>query len=238
MKTIVKIGTGAIYDSKAEKLKMNIIGSLAENIYDMHKRKHEFMIVSSGAVGCGKKYISGNDSIAVKQAQAAIGQPILMEAYRKAFNQYNLPVAQFLLSYSDLDSYTKLNNLKQTYDNLRRHAIPIVNENDPTAIEELKFGDNDPLAAELLVKFNFDKLVILTEKGALISEGEIIKYGVSFDYQDYDNLDISMNGSGGLESKLKAAKKAVDNNKECIIALAGDNLMQIINGDKICTRFK
>ena len=237
MKIVIKIGTNAIFDSEKQIIKENIIEGIAKDVSELLKNGNEVIIVSSGAVGYGKKFINGNGELGLKQAQAAIGQPILMENYRKYLSKYKLNVAQFLLTSDDLINEKNLKNIKETYNNLISKAVPIVNENDTTVTKELSFGDNDTLATQILISLNFDILIILTEIGALIKDKIPISTSKSFDTKYYDSIEISNNGFGGLKSKLDSAKKVVSNNKTCIIAKAGDSIIDILNKKVIATHF-
>ncbi len=237
MKIVIKIGTNAIFDYEKMAIKSNIIEGIARDVQKLMKKGNEIIIVSSGAVGCGKKFIKGNEEISLKQAQASIGQPILMENYRKLFSKYGLIVSQFLLTSDDLKNEHKLKNIKETYNNLLFKAVPIVNENDTTTTKELSFGDNDVLAAQILLSLNFDILIILTEIGALLKNKSHVTKPVSFDPKDYDSIDLLNHGFGGLKSKLESAKKAVDGDKVCIIAKAGDNIIDILDNKVSSTLF-
>lgn len=230
MKIIIKIGTAAIFDSEKKKIKENILENLAKDISKLSKEGNEIIIVTSGAVGYGKQIISGNGEVGLKQAQAAVGQIKLMEKYSSIFSKYNLHVAQFLLNSRDLHEKNRIENLKETYRNLRGKAIPIVNENDVTSIEELKVGDNDILAAKLLLNMNFDILIILTEIGALIKNNNTLKKSNLFHVENYDKMNIPSKGFGGLKSKLDSAKIITSHKKRCIIAKAGDSIINILNG--------
>lgn len=237
MKIIIKIGTAAIFDSKKKKIKEKILKQLAKDISKLMQKGHEMIIVTSGAVGYGKQIIAGNGEIGLKQAQASIGQIKLMEKYSSIFSKYNLHVAQFLLNSKDLQEKNRIENLKETYKNLRGKAIPIVNENDVTSIEELKVGDNDTLASKLLVNMDFDILVILTEIGALIKNNIPITKSNFFDVEDYDKMNIPLQGFGGLKSKLDSAKFVINHKKRCIIARAGDSIIDILNKKAVATEF-
>ncbi|MDP3027240.1 MAG: hypothetical protein Q8N63_06025 [Nanoarchaeota archaeon] len=237
MKIVIKIGTNAIFDCEKQAIKEGVIAGIARDVHTLLKRGDEVIMVTSGAVGCGKKFIKGDNNLGLKQAQAAIGQPILMENYRKHFFCYNLNVAQFLLTSEDLSNEQRLKNIKETYNNLIMKAVPIVNENDTTTTKELSFGDNDTLAAQILLSFNFDILIILTEIGALIKNQTPLVKSSSFDADYYDSIKISNHGFGGLKSKLDSAKKIARNHKKCIIAKAGDNIIDILDKKVIATTF-
>jgi len=231
------LGTKAVFDSVCGEIHRDVLRGLAEGVSELLSKGNEVIIVSSGAVGCGKSVISGNGETGIKQAQAAVGQIKLMEEFVKAFSWKGLHVAQFLLNVSDLNSHRK-ENVFAAYKNLRGVAIPIVNENDVTATGELSFGDNDNLAAEILEKFDFDVLLVLTEMGALIRGGKRLKFSGSYSVEDYDNLSSDDGyGFGGLASKLAAAKRVVEMDKEFVVGKAGDDIVEILQGRGGATRF-
>lgn len=211
--------------------------SLVRDVSLLLKKGNEVIIVSSGAVGCGRNVIDLVGGIGIKQAQAAVGQVKLMGEFVRAFSQKDLHVAQFLLNVEDLNSERK-ENIFAAYKNLGGRAITIVNENDVTAIGELSFGDNDNLAAEILEKFDFDILLILTEKGALIRGGQQLMFSNSFSVGSYDCIASNDGyGFGGLDSKLAIAKRVVGMNKEIIIGKSGDNILDILQGKAKATFF-
>jgi glutamate 5-kinase len=240
MKIIVKLGTNAIFDSINNKIKTEVLKKLAIDASNLIKDKNELIVVTSGAVGLGKTRLNGNgkNDVASRQACAAVGQPMLMSAYGDVFSRYNLTTAQFLLTSEDLTNQLRLENLRQAYSHyLNRAVIPIVNENDTTATEELTFGDNDYLSLQLLLALNFDTLINFTEKGALIRNKKIVSLTNIYDSKLYDSLKKSGNGFGGLSSKLAAAEKATRAGKQYIIAKAGDSILEVLEDKKMSTRF-
>ncbi len=237
MKLIIKIGTAAIFDSEKKKIREEILERIAKDVSELISRRNEVIIVTSGAVGYGKEIISGNGRIGLKQAQASVGQIKLMEKYSLIFSLYNLNIAQFLLNSKDLHEKNRIENLKETYKNLKWKAIPVVNENDVTSIEELKVGDNDILASKLLINMDFDTLIILTEIGALIKKGGPLRKSKLFHVEDYDRMNIPSKGFGGLQSKLDCAREIVRHKKRCIIAKAGNSILDILEGKAIATEF-
>ena len=231
------MGTKAVFDSKSCEIRYDVLSRIAKDISKLLSMENEVIIVSSGAVGCGKAIIGGDGSIGLKQSQAAVGQIKLMEEFSKVFAKEGLHIAQFLLNVDDLNSDRRENILK-AYKNLKGKAIPIVNENDVTAIDELSFGDNDNLASEILRVFDFDILLVLTELGALVFDGKIVKISNNFSVDGYDNLSSNDGyGFGGLSSKLIVAKKVVGSGKEFVIGKAGDNLVEILSGRGVSTVF-
>jgi len=161
-----------------------------------------------------------------------------MQKYIKYFSKHRISVAQLLITSEDLKEKKRKENIKNTYNHLKNKVIVIVNENDATATEELTIGDNDTLASELLITLNFDKLIILTEIGALMKGRKKLTYSNFYKEYDYDNIKILEKGFGGLQSKLNAAKKATKNKKKCIIAKAGDNIIKILQNKTSSTTFK
>lgn len=238
MKLITKFGTNAIFDSEKKEIKKQILEQIAKDASKFLKQSNELIIVSSGAVGLGKKILNEGDGIALKQAQAAIGQPMLMQEYQNAFNKYKLNIAQFLLTYEDLDSKIRTENINHTYQHLKKNKIiPIINENDTTAIEELSLGDNDNLTTELAIALNFDTIINYTEKGTLLKNKNKIILASIYDSEFYDKIKTNGTGFGGLASKLQAAKKANENNINYFIAKAGENIFKILNGKVEATKF-
>jgi glutamate 5-kinase len=227
-KIVIKLGTKAIFDSTSGKIRRDVSWGLARDVAELLRQGNEVIIVSSGAVGCGRGIVDGDGGIGVKQARAAVGQIRLMSEYEGVFGEWGLHVAQFLLNKNDLNS-KRLENIKTTYKNLGRKVIPIVNENDVTTTDELTFGDNDNLAIEILEKFDFDILLMMTEIGVLISGGEKILVSDKFGVSDYDNLSSGSLGSGGLKSKLNVAYRAVELGKEFIIGKAGDSVIGVLD---------
>ncbi len=226
-KIVIKLGTKVVFDSALGKIRRDVTWKLARDVAELVRRGNEVVIISSGAVGCGRDIIEGKESLGLKQAQAAVGQIKLMNEYLDVFGEFGLGVAQFLLNKNDLNS-GKLENIKTAYRNLGKSVVSVVNENDVTTTEELTFGDNDGLAVQILEKFDFDVLLVLTNMGALISGGKIVLDSDKFDIKDYDSFAPDALGSGGLETKLNAAKRAVGLGKVFVIGEAGDSVIDIL----------
>lgn len=237
-KIIIKLGTASIFDKKKNKLKKRIISNLARDISKLIKKDFKIIVVSSGAVGCGRNLVmSSKENISLKQSQAAMGQVKLINEYSRIFKKYNLNIAQFLINFDDLTKQEKIKNIKNTYKNFNKNTIPLLNENDVTSTLGLEIGDNDILSSRFLINMDFDLLLILTEKGALIKNNKKLKKSGFFRAEDYDKIDIPLKGFGGLQSKLDVAKELVNKNKKCIIARAGDSIIDILNKKVISTEF-
>ncbi|MBI4842723.1 MAG: glutamate 5-kinase [Nitrospirae bacterium] len=216
---VIKIGSN-ILASAEEGLNTRRMRVIAKEISEITDTGAEAVIVSSGAVAAGLKKLGLKvkpKDIKLKQAAAAIGQSSLMWAYEKSFASYGKKVAQVLLTRDVITDRERYINAKNTLLTLIHHdVIPIINENDPVAVDEIKFGDNDLLAALTAGLVEADMLIILSdvdglyskdpkEKGArLITEVENITSGI----ESMAAGEGSSVGTGGMYSKLMAAKQA------------------------------
>jgi glutamate 5-kinase len=214
---VVKFGSGILANPQGTTLDDGQIQRLSAEVADLVKFGHECVIVSSGAVAAGLGVLGLEErpeDLVARQACAAIGQSKLMQSYTTHFENYGLNVAQLLLTYSDLDSRTASQNVANTLGRLfeRRTVVPIINENDPVAVEELKFGDNDRLSAEVALLVKADLLILLTSVDGLLDEqGQVVR--VVEEVGDVASLARQEKGKfsvGGMISKLQAVKSAVD----------------------------
>lgn len=148
---VIKIGTSSLTQPETGLLALSTIATLAEMLSQLRRQGHKVILVSSGAVGVGSARLGLSErpkSIALKQAVAAVGQGRLMRVYDDFFTVLQQPIAQVLLTRSDLVQRSRYLNIYNTFrELLELGVIPIVNENDTVAVEELKFGDNDTLSA-------------------------------------------------------------------------------------------
>jgi len=211
---IIKIGTNSIMDERG--IKSEVLSRLVFEVKSLLNMGKKVVIVSSGAIGFGKRKIGfGEKSVSIKEQQglAAIGQINLMSEYLKRFDTLGICGAQILVSQHDLMNKHCLDNIKNTFDFLFEHKIvPIVNENDVVATEELRingsFSDNDALAALLAKQIHADLLVMITTKNGLIAkDGSIIK-----ELSDTKLVcpmgETSKDGRGGIHSKLSSIQTA------------------------------
>ena len=185
---------------------------------------HEVLIVSSAAVAAGLGALGLRErpeELAARQACAAVGQGRLMATYTEHFAKHGLTVAQILLTYADLDSRSAYANVRTTISRLlASRIVPIINENDTVAVEELKFGDNDRLSGEVAVMAEAQLLVLLTSvdglldaKGNTISRVEDVSEVTKFVREEKGRLSV-----GGMESKLQAVRAAVEAGIPTVIA--------------------
>lgn len=217
---VIKIGSNILAHDTGG-LDTDIIRSLAEQISHIASRGYEIVIVSSGAVLAGMKKLGLKKKpreITLKQAAAAIGQSSLMWAYEKAFAEFDHKVAQMLLTREDFSDRKKYINSKNTLTTLLSYRIiPVINENDSVTTDEIKFGDNDNLAALVSILIEAEHLLILSDIDGLYDKDPRVSSGARLiPFVDEITSDIermaggagSAVGTGGMYSKILAARKA------------------------------
>ncbi len=199
---------------------------------------YEFVIVSSGAIAVAKQFVnleSSGKEINVKQALASIGQPHLMRIFQESFRDLGLLTSQCLLSYSDFEREQSKKNIVNTINVLvANNYIPIINENDTVATDEIQFGDNDKLAALTACLLKADLLVIATNTNGICTKKSVENrtYETIDEVEDIESLtdeivsSISTHGTGGMRSKVQAASIAQNANIEAwIVNGLEDNFM-------------
>ena len=242
-KIVIKLGSTTVVDSKG-KFKKKWVTSLIKDIKKLGSGK-DFVIVSSGAIALGQKYLKIQKKkikLEMSQAIAAIGQIHLAGEFQKLFEKFNLKTGQILISPDDTEQRKRALNVRGTFDNLfKLKAIPIVNENDTTATSEIKYGDNDRLAARVAQIIGADTLIILSDVNGLYDKFKnIVKTVNRLDEKIYSLVENSKNsyGSGGILTKLDAAKICM--NSGCHMFLANGSkeypLKRMVN-DKTFTHF-
>jgi len=245
---VVKIGSSSLSDSQGniEQMKINL---LCEELVRLRKNGLNVILVSSGAIRSGKAVISNkikNVEISCLQAYAAIGQVLLMESYRDIMANKGYNVAQILLTWDDFRNKKRLRNLVSTLNTLLSlGVIPIINENDTIAVDEIKFGDNDTLSALVSVQLKADLLVLLSDIDGLFtgdpsnSESKLLTF-VSSVTSDLEKLVSEKHGGfGGMGTKLNAAKLVTEVGIPMVIANGNTEgvLGRLISGEKIGTIF-
>lgn len=229
-RVVVKVGSAVLtHDNRLAKQRMlNLVEFLA-NL----NQKSEVILVSSGAVAAGyTKLKLDKKNLANKQALAAIGQPFLMKTYKKKFERFGVLCAQMLLSADDFDSRKRTAHAKNAIEVLLKNKVlPIINENDVTATEELVFGDNDQLSAHVAYYFDADILIILSDIDGLYDkdpkknrDAKLLKYVNEIDpklLEQECNPNYSF-ATGGIVTKLKAAKFLLEHNKRMFLASGFD----------------
>lgn len=218
---VVKIGSSSLTNASgcfSEEKMRDHVNALAF----LREQGHDVILISSGAVAAGFHllgYPSRPKTVAGKQAAAAVGQGLLMQHYNQQFQEFNITPAQILLTRADFYSQTRFQNLYSTITELlHRGILPIINENDSVSVEELTFGDNDMLSALVSGFLHANALIILTDVNGIYdgnpkTSADAKKYHFISEVSD-DLLDVaggsgSSVGTGGMKSKLEAAKKAL-----------------------------
>ncbi|MFN8261362.1 MAG: glutamate 5-kinase [Chitinophagales bacterium] len=222
---VFKIGTSSITDAKGNLDEM-VVQSVAKQLAALHKRYH-IVMVSSGAVGTGKKFIKNySGKIEERKAAAAVGNPILIYKYSEAFAKYKIPIGQSLCERGHFSDREKFLQLRATYEELWKNGIiPIANENDVVSSRELKFSDNDELATLLAVGFGAELLLIGTSvPGVLDANGNVVRSIEKFDDKilSMATKEKSAAGLGGMISKLTFAHMATNLGIRVIIFPARD----------------
>ena len=212
---VVKVGSQALCAADGA-LDHGVLGHLAAGIAALQRQGCEVVLVSSGAVASGRA-VAGHLELA-KQALAAVGQPLLMAAWRAVFAAEGMQVAQVLLTHADLADRGRFLHARRVMAELTAATVlPIVNENDTVAVDELKFGDNDALAAQVAAVVGAEALVLLTEVDGLYTANphqDPLATRVALGFSDDETLlamaghDTSSLGTGGMRSKLLAARRA------------------------------
>ena len=243
---VIKIGTTSLI--KEGQLMEPIVVSLAQKIKDLQE-SHNFVIVTSGAVSLGAHelgYQFRPTSMKKLQVASSVGQIKLINEYQKIFSKYNLKIAQVLITKNLIDDREQFINTTQALNELlSQNIIPVINENDIVATEELKFGDNDRLSALVSIIVNASKLLIVTNKEGLYdfnpdknSEAKVIDFIQYDSSQLTDLIPISEHGEGqgGFSTKIMAAQMAgFSGIPTQIISWSEENVTKAINGEQVGT---
>lgn len=206
---VLKLGTN-ILNTPIQKKNKKYFQELAAVVKNLKAAGKNVLIVSSGAVGIGKTQLNLGDrlQIAEKQALASIGQSLLIEKYRAAFQKHNLQVGQILVAKSDFSSRTNYRNLTNTIHKLLEWGVvPVINENDAVTIEELRLGDNDSLSASIASLFPDSLLLLLTTVEGFMIDGKLVEHVERVPAQLLKHAGNPLpGGTGGMVTKLKAGQ--------------------------------
>ena len=231
-KIVIKIGSNSIVDSKTKKIKSKWLDKLCKDIARLHKSK-KIIIVCSGAIALGSKSISKSvlRKLEDKQAAASIGQIELAYQWRTKLKKYKINVSQILLTLDDSEERRRYLNARNTISSLQnKNIIPIINENDTVATEEIRYGDNDKLAARVAQMIEADLLVLLSDVDGLYDDNpKKIKgtkkisevYIIDKKIENIGKSQTSELGSGGMTTKIMAAK--ICSNNGCTTVITNSN---------------
>lgn len=249
---VVKVGTSTLA-YKTGKTNIRRMKQLVMVLADLMNAGHEVALVSSGAIGIGvgKMGLSSRPKDTEgRQAAAAVGQCELMFMYDREFNEFGHIVGQLLITKSDVDDDERRTNLINTFNKLFEYgAIPIINENDSVAVDEIVYGDNDSLSAIVAALIKADTLVILTDTDGLFDKDPSVHKDAKLipvvekitpEIEELAGGSVSGLGTGGMLTKIHAAKIAAQAGIDTIIMNGDDpnNIYAAIDGSNIGTIFK
>lgn len=251
MRIVVKVGTSTLAYPTC-RLNIRRVEALCKVMSDLKNSGHELILVSSGAIGMGVGKLmleKRPDDIPTKQAAAAVGQCELMYTYDELFSKHNHTVGQILLTASDVDHEDRHANFTNTMNRLLElGVIPIINENDSITTEEIVIGDNDTLAAIVAVSVKADLLILLSDIDGLYTADPHkdenatlipVVHELTDDVLALASGSGSNLGTGGMSTKLRAAKMCMDAGIDMVIANGDEpnNLYTIADGEPLGTRF-
>jgi glutamate 5-kinase len=249
---VIKIGSSLLVDNETGSLRRSWLEALASDIERCRKRGQDVIIVSSGAIALGRRYLkmkSGDLRLEEKQAAAAAGMVRLAHAYQECFEPHGLSVAQILLTRDDSENRRRYLNARSTLITLLGvGAIPLINENDSVATEEIRFGDNDRLAARVAAMVSADLLVLLSDIDGLYngdpknnSDVKLITEvtEITQEIEKMAGVAASNDSSGGMVTKLAAAKQCLGSGCSMVIT-KGECLkpLQALENGANCTWFR
>lgn len=256
---VIKIGSSSLQHPETGNLDYTKLDVLVRELCNLHNMGKDVVLVTSGAISVGKKAVhiaefdeqSEDKSIAVKQACAAVGQARLMMTYQKIFAEYNQVAAQILMTKNTIVDNLNRYNAQNTFrELLSMGVIPIVNENDTVATFEIEIGDNDTLSAIVAALIDADLLILLSDVDGLYTDDPRINPEAAF-IEEVDDLSDEMmrmgkestgsdSGTGGMNTKLLAAKIATKSGIDMLIANSRDIkvIHRLLDGQETGTLFK
>lgn len=252
-RVVIKIGSSSITHEKTGEINLGKIEKLVRQIADLKGEGREVILVSSGAIAAGRHTFKSNEkpsTLAKKQAFAAVGQAKLMMIYQRIFAEYNIIASQILMTKSTItDTEARVNAHNTFLQLLELGSVPIVNENDTIATDEIKVGDNDTLSAIVASLVDADLLILLSDIDGLYTDdprkNEKAKFIETVSEINDEILVLGKDtssdiGTGGMGTKLHAAIISTYSGADMLIANANrlENIADIIAGKNIGTLFK
>jgi glutamate 5-kinase len=244
---VIKIGA-SVLTAKGLKLDERWMRNLSSQIAALLKGKRQVVIVSSGAIAAGMGLLGMKKrpkNLPEQQACAALGQGYLMKTYEECFKKKGFHAAQILLTWEDIREKRRYFNAENTLRTLlSKNVVPVINENDTVSVDEIKFGDNDKLSALVASLISADLLIMLTDVEGLYIDDKKTVAGVIKDiHAGLEKIACGTGkecSTGGMKTKLDAAKIAVKSGIDCVIANGREKnvLLKIVNGEKVGTLFQ
>ncbi len=246
---VIKCGSAVVTDNNG-KLDLEVISHIAKDIAKYLGKNFKITLVTSGAVACGVGVFGREPKhLREKQAFSSVGQILLMESYKKAFQKYKIQIAQILLTHEDFKNRKRFVHIKENIETLLNlNVLPIVNENDSIVVNEIKFGDNDKLSALYAGLFDADLLMLLTDIDGFYDANpkcsdncNLITSVKKIDENIFKLAESTKSrlGTGGMMSKLKAADKATNLGIPVIIANGKTDgiIEKVLSGENYGTFF-
>lgn len=249
---VVKLGTSTLTNGTAH-LSRPVMLEIIRQVAHLHGTDYRIVIVSSGAMAAGREVLHNPtlpQHLPSKQMLAAVGQGYLMQVYSTLFGHYNLKIGQVLLTHDDLGHRTRYLNARNTFYTLLDYGvIPIVNENDTLAVEEIKVGDNDNLSARIASLLDADTLILLTDQDGLYDADPRVNpeaHLISSVKQISERIWAlagdagTSHGTGGMITKIQAAQLATRSGTRTVIARGTlkDVVLRICHGERVGTTFE
>ena len=251
-KIVIKIGSSSLMHDETGLVNFRRLEKLVRIICDLKNQDKAIILVSSGAIAVGRQTLKLNykpKTVSLKQACASVGQAQLMMMYQKLFMEYNHLAAQVLLTFDAITNDERRQNAENALNEiLQQGIIPIVNENDTVATEEIEFGDNDTLSAIVAHLIKADLLIILSDIDGLYTDDPhknptakklSVVEEINEKIDDMAKDAISMYGTGGMSTKISAARIATDSGADMAILSAEDLevINKLIDGEDVGTLF-
>ena len=246
---VVKIGTSTLVDADG-RFREEVLEARVRDLVRIRRQGNEPVLVSSAAIACGLARLGIAErptALPDLQAASAVGQGVLFERYLRAFAEHGIVPAQVLLTSGDLERRASYLNARNTLLRLLEFgAIPVVNENDTTATDDITFGDNDVLAAQVAVLLRASILLLLTDRDGLYRPGDAgpeligdVPPGTAPEDVELAPLEGSAQGRGGISSKIASASMATAAGITCVIANGATDgvVTQVAHGHHVGTRF-
>jgi glutamate 5-kinase len=242
---VVKVGSSSISGERQHQM-----STLVDALASWRSRGREVVLVSSGAIAIGAPFLELTDrpqDLATQQAAAAVGQTLLMARYQALFEKYSILTGQVLLTVGDMENETHRTNALRTMERLLGLGIvPIVNENDTVATQEIRFGDNDRLAALVGELVSADLLVLLSDVDALYTKPpsdagatkiDHVPFGADLAHVELGAAKVNSVGTGGALTKVSAARMATSAGIPTILT-ATDSIQAVSEGQDVGTWFE
>lgn len=249
---VIKIGSSSLTHESTGDLNLIKMEHLVRTLTDLSNQGHEVVLVSSGAIAVGRKtigLIQKPDTKSLKQACAAVGQARLMMVYQKLFSEYNQQTAQILMTKYTMINEISRKNAQNTFEELLHlGVIPIVNENDTVSTDEIEFGDNDTLSAIVTALIHADLLILMSDIDGLYTDdprkNPEARYIDMVKEIDESILNMAKGagsslGTGGMATKIAAARIATDSGADMVIANGEhiSTIRHILSGEPVGTLF-